>query len=233
MDTACFSFVSAGDRARSSRLYPAALAGLSADPRSTNRSKSSGGGVNTPCCLAFSPCLLFCLSLSLSYSPSHTLSLSRSLTFYARPLSLYRHFSPSPFSALSPSLSLSRSRAHGIASFPRYGVDMYARSRNSLVPAVLDGRYVPRRAERRSKSSSPRDKRCRAEPRRAKPHSAAPNHAKPTRAVHGMPRRGAARHGAQPGYVAARLYPVRRDSGTPVDKKTRPPSELASERAGG
>lgn len=112
MDTACFSFVSAGDRARSSRLYPAALAGLSADPRSTNRSKSSGGGVNTPCCLAFSPCLPACSSVSpssLSYSLSLSLVLSRftPVLFLSIATSLRLLFPPS----LLLSLALARTES--------------------------------------------------------------------------------------------------------------------------
>jgi len=73
---------------------------------------------------------------------------------------------------------------------------MYARSRNSLVPAVLDGRYVPRRASRMPlQEFKPRDKRCR-EPRHATPRRAAPSHAEPRRTAlrRAAPRRSVPRH---------------------------------------
>jgi len=64
---------------------------------------------------------------------------------------------------------------------------MYARSRNSLVPAVLDGRYVPRRASAAPRVQTPAPINGavprRAAPRRAKPRYVTPRRAAPRQAT--------------------------------------------------
>lgn len=103
---------------------------------------------------------------------------------------------------------------------------MRARVIASFLPCSMVDTCRVAPAERRSKSSSPRDKRCRSTARRREPRRATPSHAEPRRTAlrraapsHAAPHR-AAPH-AQPGYSAPR-----RHRGTAVSKKTtRPPSK--------